>query len=117
MTVDGLRNGKGAVIVADFDQADAFEAMDVTRAAAMAYLPATDTQISITFHDLPQGSYAFAALHDEDRDGELDMDGDVPTEGYAFAAMGLSGLPSKFEDAAVAAGKTATSNLRMKYWN
>ncbi|WP_371170839.1 DUF2141 domain-containing protein [Aliiroseovarius sp. 2305UL8-7] len=117
VTVDGLRNGQGAVIVAAFDRADAFEAMDVSKAAAMAYLPAANTKISVTFHDLPRGAYAFAALHDEDGDSDLGMNGDVPSEGYAFSAMGRSGLPSKFEDAAVATGDVATSTLRLKYWN
>ncbi|MCL6283553.1 DUF2141 domain-containing protein [Ruegeria sp. 2012CJ41-6] len=117
VTVDGIRNGDGAVIVAAFDQAAAFEAMDVSKAVALAQIPAAGTKVSVTFHDLPHGTYAFAALHDEDLDGDLGMNGEVPTEGYAFAAMGRRGLPSKFEDAAVANGETAGSTLRLKYWN
>ncbi|WP_372573600.1 DUF2141 domain-containing protein [Ruegeria jejuensis] len=117
VTVEGLRNGKGAVIVAAFDQAVAFEAMDMSKAAAVAQIPAAGAKVSVTFHDLPQGTYAFAAMHDEDLDGDLGMKGEVPTEGYAFAAMGRRGLPSKFEDAAVATGATAKSTLRLKYWN
>ena len=46
VTVNGLRNANGAVIVAAFDQASAFEEMDVTKAVAMAYLPAAGAQIS-----------------------------------------------------------------------
>ncbi|WP_425045077.1 DUF2141 domain-containing protein [Primorskyibacter sp. S87] len=117
VTVDGLRNNNGTVIVAAFDQAKAFEAMDMAKAAAIAQIPASGPKVAVTFHNLPRGSYAFAALHDENLDGDLGMNGDVPTEGYAFAAMGRRGLPSKFEDASVAAGGAAHSILRLKYWN
>lgn len=117
VTIDGLRNRDGAVIVAAFDQAEAFEAMDVNKSAAMALIPAAGSKVSVTFHNLPHGKYAFAALHDEDLDGDLGMNGEVPSEGYAFAAMGRRGLPSKFEDAAVATGEAAESTLQLKYWD
>ena len=74
-------------------------------------------QGSVTFHNLPKGAYAFAAMHDEDLDGDLDMKGKVPTEGYALSAMGRLGLPSKFEDAAISTDEAAGSTLRLKYWN
>ncbi|MEM9597485.1 MAG: DUF2141 domain-containing protein [Acidobacteriota bacterium] len=115
--LDGLRNGHGAVVVAAYDQARAFEEMDFTSTVAMAYLPAAVGKVAVTLHNLPPGNYAVAAIHDEDGDGDLAMDGDVPTEGYAFAAMGPGGLPPKFEDAAVAAGADATVKLRLRYWN
>ena len=117
VTVDGLRNGNGAVIVAAFDQAAGFETMDVATAIAMTQVPAAGATVSVTFHNLPAGTYAFAALHDEDLDSDLDMKGEVPNEGYAFSGMGRRGLPPKFEDAAVATGATAKSTLQLKYWN
>lgn len=117
INVNGVRNGEGAVIVAAFDDATAFEAMDVTKAVALAYLPASSASVSVTFQSLPPGNYAAAAMHDENLDGDLNMNGDVPTEGYAFAAMGPSGLASRFEDAAVQAGDEAVSALKLVYWN
>ncbi|NOD86528.1 DUF2141 domain-containing protein [Ruegeria sp. HKCCD6119] len=106
-TVEGLRNGNGVIIVAGFNKADAFEAMDVTNAAAMAQIPASGSKTAFTFHYLPLGDYAFAALYDEDMDGDLDMKVQVPTEG----------LPPEFKDVAVLSGGTAQSSLRLKYWD
>lgn len=115
-SIDGLRNANGVLIVAAFDKAKPFSSMDMAKAAALAVVPAREGSVSVTFHDLPVGSYAIAAFHDEDRDGDLDMKGEVPTEGYGFAAMGRRGLPSKFEDAAVAIEDAEGSKLRLKYW-
>lgn len=117
VAVNGVRNGEGTVIVAAFDDAAAFEAMDVTKAAALAYLPASSARVSVTFESLPPGTYAAAAMHDENLDGDLNMNGDIPTEGYAFADMGPSGLPTRFADAAVAAGRDAVSALKLVYWD
>ncbi len=116
ITVNGIQNGNGAVIIAAFDDSAAFEAMDVQKAVALTFVPAAASSVSVTLHDLPIGNYAVAAMHDENMDGDLNLDGDVPTEGYSFVAMGPSGLTPKFEDAAVAAGDDARSVLRMKYW-
>ncbi|WP_425079267.1 DUF2141 domain-containing protein [Ruegeria denitrificans] len=117
VAVEGLRNQNGAVIVAGFSKADAFEAMGATNAAKTAQIPAFSSQAAVTFHDLPPGDDAFAAVYDEDMDGDLNMKGQVPTEGYAFAAMGRDGRPPEFKDAAVSAGGTAQSSLRLKYWD
>lgn len=102
---EGLRNENGAAIVAGFGKADAFEAMDVTNSAAMAQMPASSSRAAVTFHDLPPGNHAFAALYDEGMDADLGMKGEVPTEGR----------PPKFKDAAVFAGGAAQSSLRLKY--
>lgn len=114
--VNGIQNGEGAVMIAVFDEPSAFEAMNVQEAVALTYLPASSRSVSVTLHDLPAGSYAVASLHDENMDGDLNMNGDIPTEGYSFSAMGPSGLPPRFEDAAVRAGADAQSVLLLKYW-
>lgn len=118
LTIDivGLRNAEGSVVVAAFDQAEAFENIDIERAVALAVLPASSERVSVTLHTLPSRSFAVAVLHDEDNDNELGMDGKMPTEGYSFAAMGPSGLPPRFNDAAISAALDARVTLRLKYW-
>lgn len=116
-SVDGIRNSSGVLIVAAFDEATSFVAMDVMNAAALAIVPATEGRASVTFHNLPAGSYAIAVLHDENEDGDLDFEGEVPTEGYSFAAMGRSGLPPKFKDALTVVGSEASRTLSLHYWN
>ena len=114
--VNGIRSAEGAIVVAIFDQEQAFEAVDINASVAVSFLPATARSIQITLHSLPDGAYAVAAIHDENIDGELNFDGDVPIEGYAFAAMGQSGLRPRFEDALVAAGPDAIATLNLRYW-
>ncbi|WP_291737482.1 DUF2141 domain-containing protein [Leisingera sp. F5] len=116
-SIDGIRNSNGVLVVAAFDDATAFEAMDVMNAAALAIVPANEGRVSVAFHDLPTGSYAIAALHDEDSDGDFDLEGGVPTEGYSFASMGRSGLPPRFGDALTVAGPNASRTLTLRYWN
>ncbi len=116
-SVDGIRNSNGVLIVAAFDEATAFEAMNIMNATALAIVPANEGRVSVTFHDLPKGSYALAVLHDEDSDSDLDLDGEVPTEGYSFSSMGRSGLPPSFDDALTIAGPNASRTLSLIYWN
>ncbi|UUV08349.1 DUF2141 domain-containing protein [Ruegeria sp. YS9] len=115
-TVQDVRNAEGDLIIAVFDEAKSFKAMDVANAAALASAPAVKGQVSVTFHDLPLGTYGIAAIHDENSNSNLDTEKDIPTEGYGFGGMGQSGLPPEFTDAAVAVGTGATANVTLKYW-
>ncbi|WP_171230747.1 DUF2141 domain-containing protein [Ruegeria sp. HKCCA4008] len=115
-TVQDVRNAEGDLIIAVFDDSKSFRAMDVANAAALASIPAVKGQASVTFHNLPLGTYTIAAIHDENSDSNLDTEKDVPTEGYAFGGMDRSGLPPEFADAAVAVGTGATADLKLKYW-
>lgn len=86
------------------------------RVTALAIVPAGSGRVAVTLHNLPTGRYAVAMMHDEDQNGDLSMDGEGPTEGYGFVAMSPSGLPPKFEDAAIAAAPDARAALQLKYW-
>src|SRR4029079_4250555 len=44
------------------------------------------TEARCDFEDIPAGTYAIAAIHDENRNGKLDMNWlGVPKEGYGFS--------------------------------
>ncbi|NOC47689.1 MULTISPECIES: DUF2141 domain-containing protein [unclassified Ruegeria] len=115
-TVQGVRNAEGDLIIAVFDDAKSFKAMDMTNAAALASVPAVKGLASVTFHNLPPGTYAIAGIHDENSNSNLDTEKDVPTEGYGFGGMGQNGLPPEFANAAVTVGTGVTANLKLKYW-
>ena len=59
-------------------------------------VPAKKGVVKITFNDVPQGEYAFAAFHDENDDTRLNSKGRMPAEGLLFSnnAMGRMGPPS-----------------------
>ena len=70
------------------------------------------------FTDVPTGTYAIAALHDEDRDGKMDKFVGLPLEGYAASRdahfVGI-GAPD-WEDAIFSHGAIVTvQRARMKY--
>lgn len=52
--------------------------------------------VTVTLHDVAAGDWVLMVMHDEDSDGELDMSGYLPAEGYAFSNSDgpLMGMPS-----------------------
>lgn len=63
--------------------------------------PAAAGTNTVTFKDLPEGTYAFAVFHDANSNGKMDKNlVGIPTEDYAFSnnALGKMGPPS-FDDA------------------
>jgi len=75
--------------------------------------------VTCTFDDLPPGRYGLTALHDEDRDGEMDRTLGVPSEGYAISERGEGGfegtIPPDFEEAAFDVRGTRTVRAPMSY--
>ncbi|MBU1325118.1 MAG: DUF2141 domain-containing protein [Alphaproteobacteria bacterium] len=70
--------------------------------------------VTLTFRDVPVGDWALMAMHDENANGEFDMNGYMPAEGYAFSNLGgpLMGMPSfGMHKVAVAAGTTITAPM------
>lgn len=56
--------------------------------------------VTVTFENLPNGTYGVAVIHDENSNSELDTGTfGIPTEAYGFSndARGMFG-PAKFED-------------------
>jgi uncharacterized protein (DUF2141 family) len=85
--VDGLRNSKGVVGSVLFTSADGWP--EDTRKAFRAGptpIPPDQRQATVVWQNLPAGSYAVAAIHDENRNAHLDrnMFG-IPKEGFGFA--------------------------------
>lgn len=56
--------------------------------------------VTITFKDLPEGTYGVAVVHDDNANEEMDTNSfGIPTEAYGFSndARGMFG-PAEFED-------------------
>ncbi|MES0881352.1 DUF2141 domain-containing protein [Roseibium sp. SCP14] len=85
VTVDGVRNGNGQVIVLIMDNRDAFKAYDYEAAVGYHEIPASTGAIQAFFPDLNSGPYAVVAFHDENGNRDLDMNGQVPSEGYTVS--------------------------------
>ena len=102
--IAGLRNGSGDVIVLVFDDREAFEAFDYRKAVGYEEVKAVAGAVAVAFPDLKTGPYAVTVFHDENGDRDLNMEEQIPLEGYATTgAVDAYDSPS-FRQAAVAAG-------------
>ena len=72
---------------------------------------------SFRFDDLPQGTYALTALHDENSNGKLDTFLGIPREGFAFSNNPRVGFgPPAYERVRFSLGAArALVRLQFKY--
>lgn len=103
ITVEGIRDAEGNVMVALHDESGMEGFPGANGAIAAQWVRAAPGSQRFVFLDLPPGQYAVAVFHDENGNDELDTNIlGIPTEGTGFSrnAQGNFGPPS-FHDAAV----------------
>lgn len=115
VTIRHLRNTQGVVSVAVYNSAHGFlesgaeiRSLDVTPIGA---------ETPVVFKDLPPGTYAIAAFHDENGSGGFDTNFlGLPVEGYGFSNGAKAFLgPPAFQEAAVPVDSQAVTELEMSY--
>lgn len=115
VAVTEIDKQEGAIMLAMFDAAATYEGGG--EPARAVRIPVTDKTVSVTFEDLPAGSYAIKLYHDENGNGEMDtnMVG-LPTEGYGFSGKGGRFGPPPFDDAAfeVVEGEDNAISIRLR---
>lgn len=97
----GIRNSLGAVACALFESPEGFPAEFLRFANNLMMVKVRAEKATCGFEDIAPGRYALAVIHDENRNGELEMNWmGVPQEGYGFSndAKGTLAAPS-FEKA------------------
>lgn len=110
VTVSGVAHDRGAVHLALYDGPDTFR--DEEKARARTTLPAVPGDVVATFRDLPAGTYALIAYHDEDGDGAMDRFlGMIPTEGYGLSNDPEVSGPPQFDACAFRLDGAATADL------
>lgn len=85
LQVNNIKEAKGAVMVAIYNQEKGFLALDKMAYQQVSKVTGTGTA-TIIFPDLPEGAYAISCFHDVNGNNELDknMFG-IPTEPYGFS--------------------------------
>ncbi|WP_052257727.1 DUF2141 domain-containing protein [Leisingera sp. ANG-DT] len=106
LTIDGIRNSQGNILIAVFSEAKAYETLDFWQAEAFAAVPARPGSTAHAFPELTAGPYAVVLFHDENGDEDLNFNGDKQLEG-----IGVSGASSPqdepgFAEASVGPGNT-----------
>lgn len=92
-----IKGDDGRIACAFFQSGDGFPITPPGSQAMIVTAPIRDGDARCVFRDVPPGTYAIAAIHDENRNGDLDRDWlGIPTEGYGFSenARASLGAPS-----------------------
>lgn len=115
--VSKIRNAKGRLMVALYDKGGAFAIADESKAFASISMKLPGTSARVTFDSLPSGNYAAMLFHDENANGNFDMKGGEPQEGYGISgAMHALDEPT-FDKASVKVGKgKQTLTVKMQYY-
>ena len=111
--VDNVKSTSGQVMVALYDNADAFLKHPVRAEKAKA----DNTGTTLVFHDVAPGDYGFAVFQDTNDNGRMDRNlMGIPTEPIAFSnnAQGRMGPPdfAAVKLAVPAAGLDTSVTLR-----
>lgn len=85
ITLSNIREAKGSIYVALYDNKANFQNTDKIRAKKIVRVDAKGT-IDISFPKLPAGSYSISCFHDINGNGKLDTNFlGIPTEPYGFS--------------------------------
>ena len=113
VTIAGVTSDKGVVQVAVCDEANYRKDCRLT-----ATVPAHTGAVTVDVPNVPVGTWAVLAYHDENGNKKLDTNFvGMPTEGYGFSngAKARFGPPS-FKDAAIAVGEgNVPATVTLKY--
>lgn len=115
VTIHHVRSAAGVISVAVYDSEMSFLMNGSQIASADVMAMPGDTPV--LFKNLPPGTYAVAAFHDENGSGMFDTNFlGLPIEGYGFSnhAMAFLGPPS-FRDAAVQVESVVSTDLVLSY--
>jgi uncharacterized protein (DUF2141 family) len=108
VTVTGLKNPAGGVYIGLYATPSKF--LNGTQVDAMKKVRASTGPITVSFDNLPPGTYAVGAYHDENYNDHLDTNFiGLPTEGYALS-NGVRAVMAKptFQQAAFTIGTADT---------
>lgn len=115
VVVEGLRNDDGVVVGGLYGQRATW--LGENQAEEDCHAPIHHGRARCVFHRASPSAVAFAALHDEDSDGQLDRDMiGLPTEGYAFSNDVREPFgPPSFEAASFSPARTAPFVVHVRY--
>lgn len=99
--IEGISEEGGKVFVA-LQNEDEFPKLSASYATTAE---ADDDEVEVTFEDVKPGKYAVAVFQDTDGNGTLTMDGDRPSEPYAFSGE-VTGAPTFADASTMIEGET-----------
>jgi len=112
ITVENLKNDKGQLVIAVFANKKDYLKKPFGEAAVKIR---EDLTGATEFRDLPAGTYAVAAYHDKNSNGDLDTFLVVPKEDYGFSNDARSPFgPPSFKAASVEVAAAADVHITIR---
>ncbi len=114
LTIDGLRNDSGFIMVALHNGESEFPAGEPYETQAVE---AKKGAVEVIFKDVPAGDYAIAVAHDENNNEQMDFNEyGMPLEGFGFSneAQAETG-PPEFDAAAFDASEDTEEYIEIIY--
>ena len=111
--VDGVASGKGEIRVAVCD-----ETTFLKKCALGAKVPAKAGSSTVEVPNVPEGTWAVMAYHDENGNEKMDRNAmGIPTEGYGFSNGAVAKFgPPQFKQASFAVGAApASAQITLNY--
>ncbi|WP_035384952.1 DUF2141 domain-containing protein [Ferrimonas futtsuensis] len=117
ISVESIRNQQGALLLALFDNPKAYDSLDEHSAVASLALRPMAGGNTVTLRDLPPGEYVITALHDENRNEQLDTNKrGFPVEGYGYSRNAGALKTPKFSEAVFSLTPgNATQSIKLIY--
>jgi uncharacterized protein (DUF2141 family) len=115
--VSGLRNELGVVQFALYNKDGSIPDKDYEHYYKILKAEIINGAATVTFSNIPAGTYAVNVLHDENKDGKIDRGFVLPTEGVGFSnyqSIGLTNKPN-FSKASFAVNADKTVSVKMIY--
>ncbi|MEM7541382.1 MAG: DUF2141 domain-containing protein [Pseudomonadota bacterium] len=100
VTVSGIRNDAGKLFVFAFNDEVTYRAGNPELAVGFGQASASRESVALDVAVVGNGPFALMAFHDENDDGQMNLKGQRPTEGYGYS-NGMDYLPPRFERAVI----------------
>lgn len=116
LTVDGLRSGKGNVLVCVTEARQTFPKCERDPQARRFVVPSAQAK-QLRVNGLPTGQYAVALIHDENANNRLDTALAMPREGFGFSRNPTVTFgPPPFAKAEFRVAGEVAQTIRVKYF-
>jgi len=117
LTVNGFNNQKGVCLACLYRNAEGFPTK-LSKALNCINAKIVGSSATLSFTNVPTGTYALAIVHDENSNGDMDTNFmGIPREGYGASNNSLSRFgPPRFANAAFRVEKADTRlTIDMRY--
>lgn len=117
VNISGLKNTTGQLGILLFEQSEGWPSTH-EKAMRRILLPISGSKMQYTFKDVPYGKYAVSVMHDENKNGKLDLNFlGIPKEGNGVSNNATNALgPPRFADAMFSLGQqTHSLSIKVNY--